>query len=296
MLKLVLTVGLGMSFLLGVHGQIKRFYSLDEVTSYDTVDFTLKATSGISFIRHVDGGNPLNIFGNPDLNKINPRFDAQTKSRTCWVNLDLDEYRSSRLGNGLAFAMLKDGGEEEDNYWKFLINDQKVYNLILNYGIGSSDIDLSGTRVNKLKINTGNADVVVNYDKEEPNLAEMDTFLVKVDLGTLIAKDLDHSRARNVIAEIGFGQVLLDFSHPMEKTCKVKASVGAGKLEIILPRKSPVIIHIKDSPLCGISMVKGYEEVEKNVYVNMDYSSNAENLLTFKVDVALGSVNFSYAD
>ena len=296
MLKLVLTAVLGMSFLLGVQAQIKKFYSLDNVSTYDTVDFTLKATSGISFIRHVNGGNPLNIFGNPDLNKINPRFDAQTSNRTCWVNLDLDEYRSSRLGNGLVFAMLKDNEEDEDNYWKFLINDQKIYNLILNYGIGSSDVDLSGTHVNKLKITTGNADVVVNYDKDEPNLTEMDTFMVKVDLGTLVAKDLYHSRARNVIAEIGFGQALLDFSHSMDKSCLIKAAVGAGKLEIILPRDSPVIIQIKDSPLCGVTMAKGYEEVEKNVYVNMNYNSSADNLLTFKIDVALGSVKFSYAD
>ena len=291
-----MTVGLGMSFLVGAHAQIKKFYSLNQVTTYDTVDFTLKATSGISYIRHVDGGNPMNIFGNPDLNKINPRFDAQTSSRTCKVRLDLEEYRSSRLGNGLAFAMLKDTKEEESNYWKFLINDSKVYNLVLNYGIGSSDIDLSGTHVNKLVINTGNADVLVKYDKEEPNLTEMDTFLVKVDLGTLIATDLDHSRARNVIAEVGFGQALLDFSHPMESSCSVKASVGAGKLEIILPREAPVIIHLKDSPLCGVTMADGYEEVENDVFVNMDYNSLADNLLTFRVDVALGSVVFSYAD
>ncbi len=291
-----MTAGLGIVFLLAGQAQIRKFYSLDQADNYDTVDFSLKATSGISFIRHVDGGNPLNIFGNPNLNQINPRFDAKTLGRTCNVRLDLEEYRSSRLGNGLAFAMLKDNQEDEDNYWKFLLNDNKIYNLELNYGIGSSDIDLSGTKVNKLKIHTGNADVVVKYDKEEPNYVEMDTFLVKVDLGTLIAKDLDHSRARKVIAEIGFGQALLDFSHSMESKCDVKASVGAGKLEIILPKNSPVIVHVKDSPLCGIKMPKGYEEVENSVYVNMEYSAYAENLLTFKVDVALGSVTFAEAD
>ena len=43
-------------------------------------------------------------------------------------------------------------------------------------------------------------------------------------------------------------------------------------------------------------MVEGFEEVEKNVFVNMNYSAGAENLLTFNVDVALGMVRFKYSD
>jgi hypothetical protein len=295
MLRLILTLGFGFAVVVNGFSQLRKFYSLVEPDTYDTVDFNLKATSGISFIRHVRGGNPLNIFGNPDLDKINPSFDAQVINRSCYVNLKLDEYRESGFGDGLVFAMLKEKEEEESNYWKFLINDKKIYNLSLNYGIGSSDINLSNTNVHRLKIYTGSADVMIKYDENAPNQVEMDTFLVKVDLGSLEARDLEMARARNVIAEIGFGQALLDFSKPIEQTCDVKASVGAGKLQIILPESAPVIVHVKESPLCGVSMAKGYEEVENNVYVNMAYDTRAENLLTVKVDVAMGSVSFETA-
>jgi hypothetical protein len=298
MLRLILTVGLGVFFLHGSQAQLRRFYSLNDVSTFDTVVFNLKATSGISFVRHVKGGNPLHIFGNPDLDKINPSFDVQVENRICNVQLTLDEFRSSGFGDGLVFAMLnaKSKSEEDPNYWKILLNDRKVYDLNLNYGIGSSDIDLSGVFVRNLKINTGSADVVVNYKKGQPNLCKMDTFMVKVDLGSLIAKDLHHSRSRNVVAEIGFGQALLDFSSVLDHQCNVTAAIGAGSLEVVLPRDAPVIIQIKDSPLCSVTMAKGFEEVEQNVFISMSYDSYAENLLTFHVDVTLGNVTFTYED
>ncbi len=295
MLRLVLTVGLGIVLFLA-QGQIKKFYTLDDVRSFDTVNFHLNATSGISFIRHVNGGNPLSIFGNPDLNKINPSFDAHVSGRQCHVNLELEEFRKSGLGDGLAYAVMKNTEEDEDNYWKFLINDSKIYLLDLHYGIGSSDIDLSGTHVSRLKINTGSADVVVSYERHEANLTEMDTFQVKVDVGSLVGKDMAKSRARNVIAEVGFGQAMLDFGQTLENMCSVNASVGAGMLKIILPREAPVIIHIKPSPLCSIDMVRDFEEVEENVYISRGYDINADELLSMRIDVALGSVSFRYKD
>ncbi len=291
---MVLTAGLGFLFFF-VQGQIKKFYTLDRVQEYDTVNFRLKATSGISYVRHVDGGNPLSIFGNPDLDKINPSFDAKVKGRSCFVDLILDEFKESGLGDGLAYAVLKSNDEREDNYWKFLLNDSKVYNLNLHYGIGTSDIDLSGTAVNRLTINTGSADVIVSYQRDEPNLVDMDTFKVKVDVGTLIGRDLAKSRTRNLHAEIGFGQALLDFSDPLENVCSVDASVGAGKLEVVLPNDRPVIIQIKESPLCTVEMVEEYEEVENNVFISKSYDVGADNLLTLNINVSLGSLVFSNA-
>lgn len=274
-------------------GQLRRFYELNEPEDYDTVDFTLKATSGISFVRQVDGGEPLNIFGNPDLERINPSFHSRIVNSTCHVKLLLDEYRKSMVGDGLIFAMLGKKEEQEENYWKFLLNDQKVYNLNLNYGIGSSDVDLSGTAVNKLKITTGSADVVVDYAKEESNLVEMDTFMIKVDLGSIQARNLGHTRASTLIAEVGFGQGALDFSQGLDKDCEVYATVGAGTLDIILPQEEPVIIHMTKSPLCNVSMPKTLENVEQDVYVTKDYDVDAINLLTIHVEVAMGAVNFA---
>ena len=297
MLRWALTIAMGCGLISTSVAQLKKFYSLSEVSQFDTVNFEFEATSGHTHWRQVASGNPLTIYGNPDLDKINPTFDAQILQRNCQVSLGLEEFRNSGLGDGLAFAMLGSSPTEyDDNYWKVLLSDEKVYNLNMHYGIGTSDINLSGAKVKKLEIRTGSAEVSVSYSADKPNLCEMDTFMVKVDMGSFTANDLDHARAKFVSAEIGFGKAILDFSHPVTNSCEVQCNVGLGKLRVLLPKEAPVIIYLKDSPFRALRMMKDFEEVEKNVFINRTYDAEADNLLTFKVDVSLGNVDFRYAD
>ncbi|MGB3465945.1 MAG: hypothetical protein WBA74_11775, partial [Cyclobacteriaceae bacterium] len=133
----------------------------------------------------------------------------------------------------------------------------------------------------------------VDYSLNKANLIAMDTFSVKVDLGSIEAEKVNFLNATNIIAEIGFGNALLSFKEGENKKCDVIASVGAGTLEVVLPEDdTPVIIHLKDSPMCRIKIAEGYEEVEKNTYVNMSYRADAENLITFNIDVAIGKIIF----
>lgn len=279
-------------------GQLKKFYSLNDEVAFDTVAFSLHATSGNCFVKATPdlAESPLVIYGNPDLDKINPSFKFQIQKNTCRAQLDLQEFRSSSFGDGLVFAMLR-SSEEENNYWKIHFDDKKIYKLDLNYGVGNADIDLSNASIKSFKLKSGTADINVDYDRDKPNKIVMDTFKVQVDMGTFTSSHLELARAKHIIANIGFGRALLDLDEVTNQQCTVKASVGAGNLDIIIPDKNvPIIIYLKESPLCGVKIAPGFEQVEKNVYVNMAYSSKARDLLTFNIDVALGSVSFYYKD
>lgn len=296
MLRLVFSAAFGLLFSFS-YGQLKKFYSLKEASPYDTVQFTLEATAGNCLVQSSkkDEG-PLSIYGNPDLEKINPSFKSRVQNGKCIVDLDLQEFKSSSLSDGIIFAMLRNNSEQ-NNYWKILFDENMIYQLNLSYGFGNADVDLSGTSVQNFKIKSGSADIVVDYNNNQPNKISMDTFLVKVDMGSIIARHLELANASYINANIGFGSAMLDFSSPPGQKCMIDASVGAGSLDIFIPsRNVPMIIYLKESPLCGMSMTKGFEEVEKNVFVNMSYSADAENLMTFKIDVALGNVSFHYAD
>lgn len=296
MLRLVFTAAFGLLVTL-CFGQLKKFYSLKETSRFDTVQFTLEATAGNCYIRSSDAGEgPLTIYGNPDLEKINPSFTSKVKEGKCVVDLDLQEFRSSSLSDGILFAMLRNKSEE-NNYWKILFDDNKIYQLNLSYGFGNADVDLSGTAVQNFKVRSGSADIVVDYNSREPNKTTMDTFQIKVDMGSIIARHLELANAKYINANIGFGRAMLDFSSNVSQSCTIDASVGAGSLDIFIPsREVPMIIYLKESPLCGMHITEGFEEVEKGVFVNMNYRADAENLMTFKIDVALGNVAFHYAD
>ncbi|MEP2948979.1 MAG: hypothetical protein ABJO91_03145 [Ekhidna sp.] len=292
MLRLVFMAGTSLLMSLSALAQLSKFYTIKESSEFDTVDFYLKATATNCLLKQADSdNNPLTIYGNPDLDKINPTFASKVKNNTCYAKLALDEYNSSGFGD--SFTMAVSRSDKDNDFWKVNLNGTNTYRLNLIYGFGNADVNLSGTSVKQMKIKSGSADIVVGYDDGNMNPIQMDTFYVKADFGSIIAKRMDLSRAENVITKIGFGNVLLDFANEMKERCSVNASVGAGNLEVILPKDgTPVIIHLRDSPLCAVKIADGFEEVEKNVFVNMSYSANAENLLSFDVDVALGMVRF----
>jgi hypothetical protein len=143
-----------------------------------------------------------------------------------------------------------------------------------------------------LKINTGSADVNVGYSSLE-NQVDMDTFLVKVDLGSLNVKNLNLSRTRYMVADVGFGNMTLDFSNEPLVSNRIKGSVGAGNLIIILPsEQTPVLIKIHDSWLCSVKIPAGLKKIGENTFANAAYKKDAKNSLTFDLDVSMGSIVF----
>ncbi|MCP4460950.1 MAG: hypothetical protein GY816_23460 [Cytophagales bacterium] len=298
MLRLVLMAGLFQLFNVSSFGQLKKFYTLKEINNFDTVNFNLKAASGNTYIKNYEQSDyPLVIYGNPDLDKINPSFNTKFVENTCNASLELDSYNSVSFGDGFSFVVSKRSKEEKKDYWKILLNQEKVYRLNMKYGVGNTDIDLSDVKLYDLRLNSGSANVKVGYQDDKSNLISMDTFYIKVDFGSIKTRNLGNARAKTVIADIGFGTALLDFSKMPTEKFHCDAKVGAGSLDVLIPDKdTPVIIYLKDSPFCGIRMDDDFEEVENNVYVNHSYAAKAKNLMKFNIDLALGNVSFQYSE
>ena len=275
--------------------QLKQFYTVPDDGNFDAINFTLSATSGTCQIRSEANSIPLNIYGNPDFEKINPNFQSWIDDRVNFVDLTLEDYNTTGFSKSISYNVF--GPEKKGkNLWKIYLSNEKEYSLNLNYGIGLANVDLSGIPVKKLFIKTGSADVVVDYSMELANQIEMDTFYVKVDMGSLDARNMQMCRATKIITDIGFGNARLDFDDITLSKCSVDAMVGAGSLEVLLPKKDvPVMIFVNNSPLCSVRLAKGFKEIDDNVFVNMENAAQAENLLTFNVDVALGNVTFKYS-
>ncbi len=266
----------------------------------DTVDLTFEAPSANSYIKYyANTEGPLEVFGNPDLKRINPSFLIKESGATCHISFHLHEFNSYELSEEFSFVMTPQRKtREKGEYWKLLLDNQTIYKLRLKYGLGNTHVNLSQLHVKHLDLRTGSANVLLTYDEQTRNLTAMDTFRVKVDVGSITTENLSASRAKFVVADIGFGNATLDFGNQMpEEKCTIVAKVGAGSLEIVVPNKeTPVIITIKNSPFCGLNMDAEFEEVEKNVFVNHSYHKNAENLLEFRVDLAVGKLYCHFSD
>lgn len=273
--------------------QVKKQFSVEDNTAINAVDLNFKVNNGRCYIKRGESKELLNVYSDQDYDSYAHSFEKQIVGKTCQINLALEDAKSESLSQSISYRMFGRSEEEKDKTWKVYLTDHKTYNLNLDYGVGESHIDLGGLAINKLKIHTGSADVNIGYEEDQSNLTEMDTFYVKVDLGSVNVEKLNHSKARHVIADIGFGNLMLDFTDKTEVSSTIKGSVGAGNLMIFLPKEgTPVKVKIKESWLCKVKLSNSFTKLSGNTYVNKEYTEDAKNILNFNLDVSMGSIVF----
>src|SRR5258708_5259667 len=258
-----------------VLGQMKKQFTVENRENCKTVDLCLKAKTGNCFIRPGQTSEILSIYSNQDIEEYAHTFSNEVKNAVCFVKLALEQEGQRGVSKKISYQVF--GGDEKasDKFWKVFLSDAKPYSLDLDYGLGNANVDLSGLSIKRLKIKTGSADVNVAYATGVENKVEMDTFFVKVDLGSLNVKQINLSRSKVVIAEVGFGNIFLDFSTKPEVMPTVKGSVGAGNMIIILPEESvAVMVKINDSWLCSVNLSKNLRKISENTYANLAYSHN----------------------
>jgi hypothetical protein len=294
MVKLLSLALMGSSFAFGVMGQIKKQFSVEDVAHCENVQLHLKAKTGNCFIRPSQNSDLLNIYSNQELEEYGHSFSQEVTGATCQVKLSLDQEGEQGVGRKISYRVFGDNESALlDKVWKVYLTEEKPYALDLDYGLGNANIDLSGLSISKLKIKTGSADVNVSYASGIENRVEMDTFFVKVDLGSVSVKQLNLSRSRVVLADVGFGNMMLDFSDtPLTKNL-VKGSVGAGNLVIMLPDKeTPILVKITDSWLCSVNLCRGLKKIGENTFANAAYKRDAKNSITFDLEVSMGKIIF----
>ena len=293
MVKTLSLVIVGLLSAGAVIGQMKKQFTVDNQQKCQTVDLTLKAKTGNCYIRSGQTSELLAIYSNQDLEEYAHSFSNEIKDAVCFVKLALEQEGQRGVSKKISHQVF--GGDEKslEKFWKVYLTESKPYSLDLDYGLGNANVDLSGLSVKRLKINTGSADVNVTYTSGIENKVVMDTFFVKVDLGSLSVKQLNLSRSKVVIAEVGFGNIYLDFSNKPDVMPSVTGSVGAGNMIILLPEESvPVMVTINDSWLCSVNLSRNLKRTGENTYANPAYGRNPKNALTFDLDVSMGKIIF----
>ena len=293
MRRRLVALGAGIISTTFAYSQVKKQFSVENSAEVNTVKLDFKVNSGSCFIKAGESNEMLNVYSDQEYDSYGHSFEKNVDNRTCKIKLALEDNKSESLSKSISYRMFGRSETEKEKIWKVYLTKEKTYDLNLDYGVGNADINLTGLAVKKLKVHTGSADVNIGYFEDQANAMVMDTFYVKVDLGSVQVEKLNHSKAKHVIADIGFGNLTLDFTDKSEVTSHIRGSVGAGNLMIILPEEgTPVKVSIKDSWLCRVKLGKSFTKLSDNTYVNADYSDQAENLLNFDLDVSMGSIVF----
>lgn len=275
-------------------GQMKKQFTVEESPGCESIRLRLKANSGNCFIKPTQEPQILNVFSNQQENAYAHNFRKEIKGKVCEVLLNVEESNSEGIGQTISTRFFgTTSNNSSDKIWKMYLTEAKPYALELNYGIGKAHVDLSGLAIKNLRIITASADVVAGYSSALGNQLEMDTFAIKVDVGSILVNNLNLSKTRNVVADVGFGSMTLDFSGKPEIFSRIKGSIGAGNLTILLPSADvPVIVKVKDSWLCSLKMPASLKRIGENTFANAAYSKDVKNALYFDLDVSLGNIVF----
>uniref|UniRef100_UPI004047AF4D hypothetical protein n=1 Tax=Roseivirga sp. TaxID=1964215 RepID=UPI004047AF4D len=277
----------------GLWAQSKTHFEVQDDVSCEKIHFFLKASSGTCEIRTRHGENPINIMGSSEQDYVTPEFGQQKDGDILHTWLNLNDSGKEGFTSKMSKIFAKKS-TDESNYWSIYFTDFKPYDLDLNYGVGKAYVDLSDIAVEKLKITSGHAHVKVGYHSNMGNRVEMDTFLVNVDLGDVEIDRLNMARAKVVVAEVGFGTLTMNFEQTSEISSEIWVRVGAGNLTINMDDEAtPMMIRIKNTSYRKLKMPTDFVKIRDNVYVNGAYQPEATNLLTFNIDLAMGSVVFS---
>ncbi len=274
-------------------GQIKKQFTVESPEACQAVELYMKAKVGNCFIRPSQATDLLNIYSNQDLEEYGHSFKKEMKEGVCFVKLNLEQEGQKGVGQMISNQVFGSDEKVTDKLWKVYLTDSKPYSLDLVYGLGNANVDLSGLAIKKLKINTGSADVNVSYSSGLENQVVMDTFFVKVDVGSLNVKQLNLAKSRVVLVDVGFGNMYLDFSNKPLVNNHVKGTVGAGNLVVQLPGEDvPVLVKVNESWLCSVNLSKSLQRIDENTFANAAYEKNSANALTFDLDVSLGKIIF----
>ena len=287
-----LLLGLVCVTVTSVVAQSQKHFRVENSRSYKVISLNYSASSGVCYLGPGDSEEPLAVYSSKDIEDFNYSFDKNTNNGNMTITLKLEEKNTQSFSQSISSRVF-DKTNDEENIWKVFLSPEVPYQLDLTYGIGAAYIDLSGISVEELKVRTGSADVNIGYLTSFANPIKMEKMFIKVDLGNVSVRQLYKARASEIVAEVGFGNMLLDLAEAPVESSHVKASVGAGNLEILIPRYDcPIIIRVKSSMLCDVRLSKSFREIEDDVFVNDDYDADADNLLRFDVDVALGNIIF----
>lgn len=289
----VLLAGLAM-------GQVRKQFAVENTDACESIKLSIKANSGNCYIKPSQNPDILNVFSNQSEQAFSHNFIKTINGKVCDVKLSLEELNQEGFSQSISSRVfsasetnVRVNSNSSHKFWKMYLSDAKPYALEMNYGFGNAYVDLSGLSIKKIKINSGSADVNVGYLSGIENQVEMDTFYVKVDLGSVEVKNLSLAKTRYLMADVGFGNMSLDFSESPSVSNTIKGSVGAGNLVITLPKNdTPVLVKIHDSWLCSVKMPSDFKKIAENTFSSANYTQNAKIALTFDLDVSMGSITF----
>lgn len=204
-------------------------------------------------------------------------------------------YRDDRLRpdveSGSGFARIKQhanitGPDNLKSDWDLQLSTRYPMSLAVTAGAFAGDFDLSGLRLQNLRMKTGAAQCKVHFTRQNPErLDEMNitTGASSFEMDGLLNANFGYMRF-----EGGAGSYRLNFSGRLRKPAEVDIRTGVCSLAIEVPRDVPARIVVRGA-LTSISQ-GSFVVAATREFVNSAYRAGRP-ALEMTIEMGVGSVN-----
>ncbi|MDA2926878.1 toast rack family protein [Acidobacteria bacterium AH-259-G07] len=170
------------------------------------------------------------------------------------------------------------------------LNPQIPLRLKGRTGVGESEIDLSGMKVERLRLESGVGETKLSM--LDPNQTTCESLVIRCGVGALEVTGLGNFAFKDFQFQGGVGGSTLDFSGDWDHVGQVEIEMGVGGVEILLPRHIGAEVRFSKSFLSGLSL-SGFEKKSKDTYVS-DNMDRVDKVLHLRIRAGIGGVEIRW--
>jgi hypothetical protein len=217
------------------------------------------------------------------------RYDDREEDRDrLYVQYEEGTRGKLRIRSKSSSSVFKD---EEHN-----INDRRIVvqytdripiSFDVELGAGRGDLDLSGLKVQELRISTGASDVHMTCS--EPNPIAADNVEIESGVSKFTADGLSNLNFRRMSFSGGVGSYRLDFGGELANDADATIDVGLGSIVVDVPEPVHARVRYDDGWFSRFSLSGGFHRTKSGVYETEGYPE-AGKRLDIRIDSGLGSV------
>lgn len=154
-------------------------------------------------------------------------------------------------------------------------------------GAGRGDLNLTGLRVQELRISTGASDVHMTCS--EPNPISADNVEIESGVSKFTADGLSNLNFRRMSFSGGVGSYRLDFGGELANDADATIDVGLGSIVVEVPEPIHARVRYDDGWFSRFSLSGDFRRAKNGVYETEGYAE-AGKRLDIRIDSGLGSV------
>ena len=182
------------------------------------------------------------------------------------------------------------------NDWDVYLSTIKTSKLTGRFGSGKIDLNLSGLAIETADFSSSKGDISLFMQKGMPNRIAMDSLILKTDMGSIKAVNIEELRARTVIADATFGTMDLEFGSAPSTLTHLWIETGTNKVSVTLPHLNiPIKVFVHKTPLADVILPATLKKNQMGVLVSPTYVEGAHNALIVHIDTSIGNVVFKVA-